>query len=514
MRVILLVHRYLGVVVGLIMVVWCLSGFVMMYQGYPRLTDTERLRGLAPLKLQGLASGWAESSGSSPAAALSDEMGVRGFSIEMLAQRPVLRTVGPFGRKRVFDLQSGQVIRTIDAATAETVAQTFARGNHIAGQPHELGLIKDDQWTVQGATQRGPVHHIRFDDPAGSEVYVAERTGEIVQATNRRVRFWSYLGAVPHWLYPVVLRRNGPLWDQVVVWSSLCGVFLTVTGAYVGISRFRLRVGTRRWSPYRGWFYWHHILGLVFGVLTLTWVASGLFTMNPWGFLDTPVGLVERAQLAGPIAAADMRRFAVGAPSLPIRGIVQLEAVPLGGHLFVMALAADGTRTRLNDTGVAQPLAESELRDALAKLHGAPLAALTRLDHEDAYYYSGYQHPVTLPVYRARLADATATTYYLDAATGRLVDALDATAKESRWLRTGLHDIDFTRTLRQRPLWDIAVLLLLAGVTTSCITGAWLAIRRVIKDLRRLTLGLSRRPPRDERLAGELQSQQPEDAER
>ena len=31
----IVLHRYLGVVLGVIMTVWCLSGFVMMYQGYP-----------------------------------------------------------------------------------------------------------------------------------------------------------------------------------------------------------------------------------------------------------------------------------------------------------------------------------------------------------------------------------------------------------------------------------------------------------------------------------------------
>ena len=39
--------------------------------------------------------------------------------------------------------------------------------------------------------------------------------------------------------------------------------------------------------PYRGLFYWHHVTGLVFGVVTLTWVVSGLVSMNPWGFLDS-----------------------------------------------------------------------------------------------------------------------------------------------------------------------------------------------------------------------------------
>lgn len=479
LRIILILHRYLGVAVGLLMVLWCLSGFVMMYQGYPRLAEAARARGLAPLRL--------------PAAdvarrvALPDDAEVRGFSIEMLAQRPVLRTLGPRGRG-TFDLSSGRALGGIDAATADTIAAVFARGNGISGRPREADLITEDQWTVQGASLRGPVYRIPFDDPAGTELYVAERTGEVVQVTNRRVRFWSYLGAVPHWLYPVVLRRNGPLWDKVVVWTSLAGVFLTLTGAYVGISRLR-RYPSGRLSPFRGWFYWHHILGLVFGVLTLTWVASGLFTMNPWGFLDTPVGLLERGQLAGPISGAQIKRFLGAAPALALGNVVQLDAAPLGGELFVMTVRADGTRTRLNTAGVAQPLGAAAVRRALGRMHGAPLASLTLLDHEDAYYYSGYQHPVTLPVYRARLADAESTTYYIDAQTGRMVDALDDTARESRWLRTGLHDFDFTPSLRRRPLWDAVVLLLLAGVTVLCATGAWIALRRVARDTREVLTG-------------------------
>jgi hypothetical protein len=474
LRIILILHRYLGIAVGLLMVLWCLSGFVMMYQGYPRLSEAARARGLAPLGLP--------DADALQRVALPDGAEVRGFSIEMLAQRPVLRTVGSRGR-RMLDLSSGRVLDGIDAATAEAVAAIFARGNGIAGSPREADLITEDQWTVQDASQRGPVYRIGFADPAGTELYVAQRTGEVVQMTTRRVRFWSYLGAVPHWLYPVALRRNGPLWDQVVVWTSLAGVFLTLTGAYVGISRLR-RYPSGRWIPFRGWFYWHHILGLVFGVLTLTWVASGLFTMNPWGFLDTPVGLLERGQLAGSISGAQLKRFLSTAPALATGGVVQLDAAPLAGELFVMAVRADGTRTRVNAAGLGRPLGESELRRALKGMHGAPLVSLTLLDHEDAYYYSGYQHPVTLPVYRARLADAESTTYYLDAQTGRMVDALDDTGRASRWLRTGLHDFDFTPSLRRRPLWDAVVLVLLAGVTILCATGAWIAVRRVVRDTR------------------------------
>ncbi len=55
------------------------------------------------------------------------------------------------------------------------------------------------------------------------------------------------------------------------------------------------------------------------------------------------------------------------------------------------------------------------------------------------------------------------------------------TGRWSRWLRTGLHDLDFP-VLRLRPIWDIVVIFLLLGVTLVCITGTWMACRRVRRD--------------------------------
>src|SRR4249920_2587970 len=45
-------HRYLGVAVGLLMVMWFVSGIVMMYVGLPRVTDEELARTLEPIAWQ------------------------------------------------------------------------------------------------------------------------------------------------------------------------------------------------------------------------------------------------------------------------------------------------------------------------------------------------------------------------------------------------------------------------------------------------------------------------------
>ena len=51
-RALVVLHRYVGVAVGLLMAVWFVSGIVMMYVGFPRLTEAERLRALSPVSWQ------------------------------------------------------------------------------------------------------------------------------------------------------------------------------------------------------------------------------------------------------------------------------------------------------------------------------------------------------------------------------------------------------------------------------------------------------------------------------
>ena len=48
-----LVHRWLGIGLCVVMATWFLSGIVMLYVGYPKLTPDERLQGLPPLPAAG-----------------------------------------------------------------------------------------------------------------------------------------------------------------------------------------------------------------------------------------------------------------------------------------------------------------------------------------------------------------------------------------------------------------------------------------------------------------------------
>lgn len=463
---ILFIHRYLGVAVGLVMTVWCLSGFVMMYQAYPETTRAERLAGLAPLALA-----------AEPAPLPLDANGtVDGLAVEMMGGAPVARVSTDEGQK-VYSLDGGRQLEGFSAQDAELAAALFAQARGIQG-PGAVKTIVRDQWAVQLARRHGPIHRVRFADPAGTEVYVSGRTGEVIQDTTRKERILGWLGAVPHWLYPSVLRQHSGTWIQVVIWSSVVGLFLTVTGLYVGLAKW-WGAPKGRLSPFRGLWLWHHMAGLAFGLLTLTWTFSGLLSMNPWGLLESQGGRHAQAY-AGALTSADANAVLAAAPLMAKDGVVRLEVAPVGGKPFVIATAADGSRWRFDAEGAAAPLRGAEVEAALGALD-APLASLELLNREDAYYY-GHHDTVDLPVWRAILGNEDRTRLYIDARSGAVRRVADAPARQYRWLQSGLHDFDFP-VLRSRPLWDIAVLLLLAGVTLSVATGTWLAWRRIRRDL-------------------------------
>src|SRR5690606_16478612 len=194
-------------------------------------------------------------------------------------------------------------------------------------------------------------------------------------------------------------RRNGVVWSQVVIWTSVIGTFLAATGLYVGIARFRRNRQGRLASPFRGWWYWHHIGGLVFGVLVLTWVFSGLLTMNPWGWLEGSEDAARlRAKLVGQAPAASLAPLLEQAGAgLAGQDVRELRGVTFNGELRLLARHGDGTGVLLDARGAPATLDEAAVRAAFAAT-GERVDSLELLATEDAYYY-GHKQSVQLPVW-------------------------------------------------------------------------------------------------------------------
>ncbi len=103
---------------------------------------------------------------------------------------------------------------------------------------------------------------------------------------------------------------------------------------------------------------------------------------------------------------------------------------------------------------------------------------------EDPYYFSHHRDIVPLPVYRVILEDAGHTRYYIDPVSGAFLRRVDGNSRWYRWLHQGLHRMDFTPALRQRPLWDVLMWVLMSAVATISCTGAVLGIRRLLGQKR------------------------------
>lgn len=478
LRAVLVLHRYLGVVVGVLMTIWCLSGFVMMYQGFPALTEAERLGGLEPLA--------AADCCALEALPFADGQVVGDFRVEMLDGEPVLRFARPPrpGQAAVvaaphglYSLRTGEALGERSVAVVRAVGERQAAAFGVVGVATVERLDGVDQWTLQ-AGRHVPVYRVGFDDAGRQAVYVSAASGEAIQDTSRRERILSWFGAIPHWLYPKALRQNAALWTQVVIWTSVAGVFLTATGLYVGVARFgRRRNG--RWSPFRGLWYWHHMIGMVFGLVTLTWVFSGLMTMGPWGLLEGPPSTLRR-DIAGEMTWGEVRGLLGGIlrDGALEADVVQLRGAALGGRPNVLAVSASGRRTRLDAEARATGFDDAEARRILARAGVKASYVLERIDQPDAYLYGTRREPMR-PAWRAHLGDEQATRIYFDAATGEVARVVDRAGRQSRWLRNGLHSLDF---IRGRPLWDGVVILLLLGVTAVCGAGAWMSLRRVRRD--------------------------------
>lgn len=461
-RWLVILHRYVGVAVGVLMLLWCLSGVVMLFVHYPDVSRDERLAKLAPID-------WSRccTFGNS----LQPPLVVSAAAVEDLAGSPVLRLRLAGGERRLIDLATGRPIHHVSKETALATAQAF--GGFPGG-----GSVKSvvrDQWTVNGEFNRGrPFWRVRLADPEGTDVYVSQSGGEVMQRTTASSRVLNWLGAVPHWLYPTILRQDTKLWSQVVIWTSLVGIFLTLTGLYLGVVAWR-PFHDKRLSPFRGLMTWHHLVGLSTGVLTLTWVFSGLVSMNPWGFLESPENpAIERLAGGAPTFGDVQMALVAVAERHPVAA--QVRIAPFEGELFVLA----GGR-RYDARGGLAPLTARDLARAGKSL--GPVAGQGLITAGDAYYFAHHE-PVTLPAWRVVRKDGTRV--YVDPATGEPLAVIDRAAQQYRWLHKGLHRLDIIPGFDRGWGWSLAMVLLLAAVTAGVGAGVWLGWRRIVSDVGQL----------------------------
>jgi uncharacterized iron-regulated membrane protein len=485
-----LTHRWAGIFLCLLMVMWFVSGVVMMYVGYPKLSAQERLERL-PALLESLPAQAAEQCCRWPA--LNETP--RSVRLTTIAGQLRLLIEPAKGPARVWDPLAGAFLSAPNQQTILNSARGFANSEAV----RLLGQIQEDAWTHSRALDpHRPLWLAEVRDGSDLHLYLSSKTGEVVRDATAQERTWNWVGAWIHWLYPFRGNRFDKAWHDIVVWLSVAGTVLAVSGLVIGLMRWRFggRYKSGSHSPYRGLIArWHHILGLSAGLLTITWIFSGLMSMNPWKVFDSGAPSLNLPAYDGGPLRFDTPHQALGAvlqsfysAGLPVR---ELQWRVVAGKLHVVGLGASAPAALLPADGSGPVLHRVEpglleTRAALLVPHAKPLS-LEWITKYDTYYYSRAAHSMLghvekpLPVLRVKFDDPHASWVHIDAATGQVLNRIDQKSRVKRWLFAFLHSFDWWPLLALRPLWDV---LLIAGSILGLLislTGVILGARRLMK---------------------------------
>ncbi|HZI51518.1 MAG TPA: PepSY domain-containing protein, partial [Terriglobia bacterium] len=296
LRSLIFVHRWVGIVLCLVFLLWFPSGIGMMYWTFPDVSASDRLEHSAKLDAAKVVLSPAEA-----AEKLGMQPNPTQIRLNSFDGRPVYR-IGAGGRGggggRIIYADTGEEQTEVSTEMLDRIASSWA-GQPLAEVKKE-SVEEPDQWTVAGQLRNlRPMY--KYSWPDGQQVYLNGSTGEVVQYTTFGSRVAAHVSAIPHWFYYTPLRKNQPQWITFMIWSCIIGTVSAIVGMIVAIwmyspkLRYRLD-GKPTGIPYRGQKRWHWIFGMVFGVATVTWTFSGLLSLGPFPLVQRLTGTSPRGQ--------------------------------------------------------------------------------------------------------------------------------------------------------------------------------------------------------------------------
>lgn len=487
----------MGIVMCLFFAMWFSSGIVMMYVPFPLLTSSERLDGLPDLNASKLLVGpqaLVNSVGSQNTASLR---------LTTILDRPAYLLRSKAGKYIGRFADTGEPIPSVTAANATVTASSFYGYSQLSAEKSDLrsnfqhnttvSEVFVDQWTVSNSlNSHRPLFKVSFNNATSTNLYVSSSSGEVVRDTHKTERTLNWFGANLHWIYPVQLRKHPSVWHWVVVILSIWGIISVITGGVIGMIRLRFRNRYRgtEVTPYKGINKYHHLFGLVFFAFFLTYMTSGLLSMNPLGMFNTnaPCQLSERNYRgAFPItnSGLDINNIRVWVSTNS--ALKEIVFHHLNDHLFPLGVSKQGN-TILTPADPVQLRSKAlrAIEAAYSKCSVSPLVLDVEIMTDyDNYYYSHRGTIRPLPAYRVRLNDEASTWIYINAKTAQWVLSKTQKQRVQRWLYNGLHSLDFSFLIERRPLWDLVVIVL-------CVFGFGMALTSLVLAARRLKLRLKK----------------------
>ncbi len=432
--IVMMVHRRLGLVLGPAVLLWFLSGLVLLWVPYPSLTETEWFAAARAIPLNECCGSLAR-----VVAHVERTAGIESVRVRMVGERLVAVAQLLDGSLTAVMADDGESIFPLTREEIPDVTRSFAGGGAIEA----IELIDYDVWTVhQRFDPYRPLWKVQLSGEDRAVLYVASLTGDVVQDTTAEERRWNLVGAVLHWWYLPWLRHQWAWWDQLVWWLSGIGTVMVVAGGLI-LGREWAKHGwsgffTVRWRV-------HRVLGLIAGISACCWMASGWLSMDHgrW-FSDGKVNAEDRARfMGGPLTLRDMEGLSDFSTMMVNGPVKEIRLAKLAGIVHIVARTAPSKQAVLtvpSQEGAPRDGFQDEVVKAAARsLLGDGALTISKRGGNDS---RGCLEADDTAFLQVETGGSRANGVNVDGRTGAVVECLDSSRRLYHLLFNLLHRWD------------------------------------------------------------------------
>ncbi|WP_103863512.1 PepSY domain-containing protein [Aquimarina sp. I32.4] len=482
MKKIISLHHWLGTFFCGLFLLWFLSGFVMMYQGFPYLSQAERIEML---------SGGSNKELLSPKTVFEKDSISEIFQLRMnhVVNRPVFHLITSQGKLISRYADNGKKIVLNKELVQKIAAQNIQTTNNATIQK----LTELDQWIPRTKyLQHMPIYKIEFEDKNNTLVYISSITGELLAINTYSERFWSWVGAIPHWIYFRDIRIHNTLWSQLIKWLAALGTIMVITGMVTGLVRYKKKPKAKFKRFKNKWYNYHYYFGLFFGVFVCTWIFSGWMSMTPFNWTPSTELSKEETLLwqTHPYTLSDFEEdnWSNFKNQIKNQHFKEISFTLFQGNVYAQVFMGDNSSLySLNNSNSNLEIDTYQKVIALFSPENKVVESVL-LKEYDNYYYSRHNDK-ELPVLRVYTVNDIA--YYINPKTAQVVYKCGTKNRIQRWIYHGLHSFDFSFLAWNRPLWDIVVIILLLGGTILSFSAVGLGVKFVKRKNRKRKKKLS-----------------------
>ncbi|PCH76356.1 MAG: hypothetical protein COB98_06510 [Flavobacteriaceae bacterium] len=485
-KILIEIHHYLGTFFFLLFLSWFLSGFVLMYKGFPLLKKSDKIALLKKRTLDTEAF-------ISPGIVFKNDSieSIHSFEISYVLNRPVYRVCSNKGRVFSRYATDGAVVR-VDVQLAMKIAleATGVQGDNVTVS--RLDAL--DQWIPRTSFLKHlPVYNVMLNDVDVTRIYVSSLTGELLSLTTESDRMWAWLGAIPHWVYFKDIRVHTVFWVQLVSWLSGLGFMMAVTGIVTGLVRAKKKPK----KPFRrfknNWYNIHYYVGLIFGLFVCTWIFSGLMSMTPFSWTpSTRLSSSENNTWQGDaflwedFNTVRWNRFKKTVNNSSVK---ELYLKKFASELYVVCV--EDVKKTLHCYSEKSGLPSlNDYKKVISKLSPTDVIVKSEMLTDYDHYYYSKNNTKTLPVFK--ITTSTDKTYYVDPLTTEMLYKCSTKNRIQRWIYHGLHSLDFNFLTSKGVLWDVVMWFLLLGGTIISLTATGLGIKFIMRKSTKFLKGLKK----------------------